>query len=79
MTLSLEQSVKEKLRALAKSWRSTFEELWGNLVLERFLARLYRSAYRAHFILKGETLLARYIPLILLLSTLALKICEKIA
>lgn len=41
MTTSLEQSVKEKLRTLAKTKRSTFAELWGNLVLERFLARLY--------------------------------------
>lgn len=63
MTTSLEQSVKEKLRTLAHSKRSTFAELWRNLVLERFLARLYGSAYRTHFILKGGSLLARYIPL----------------
>lgn len=63
MSTSLEQSVKERLRFLANERRTSFAELWRNLILERFLARLCQSRYKDHFILKGGTLLARYITL----------------
>jgi len=63
MTTSLEQSVKERLRLLARERNTSFAELWRNLILERFLARLCRSQYKDRFILKGGTLLARYITL----------------
>lgn len=63
MKSAIEQSIKEKIKALAKEREATFSELWRNLILERFLTRLARSPYREKFILKGGTLLARYIHL----------------
>ncbi len=39
------------------------QKLWRNLILERFLTRLARSHYRERFVLKGGTLLAKYIHL----------------
>ena len=63
MSKSLKQSMKERLKVVAKERDLTFEEVWHNLVLERFLARLCQSKYKTNFILKGGTLLARYIPL----------------
>ncbi len=61
MTTSLEQSVKERLRSIAQERRTTFANLWRNLILERFLVRLYKSNFKKHFVLKGGSLLARYI------------------
>ena len=48
---------------MAKERETTFAELWRNLILERFLTRLSRSFYREKFVLKGGTLLAKYIPI----------------
>ena len=55
--------MKERLRVVAKERNLTFAEIWHNLILERFLARLCQSKYKTNFILKGGSLLARYIPL----------------
>lgn len=63
MNRAQEQSIKERIRTLSKERDLTFAELWQNLILERFLARLYQSEYKKHFILKGGALLARYINL----------------
>lgn len=63
MKSAIEQSIKEKIKALAKERESTFVELWRNLILERFLSRLAKSPYKEKFILKGGTLLAKYIHL----------------
>ncbi len=63
MKSAIEQSIKEKIKALAKERESTFAELWRNLILERFLTRLANSSYKKKFILKGGTLLAKYIHL----------------
>lgn len=63
MNKALKQSIKERLRALAKERNLTFAEIWHNLILERFLARLCQSKYQTNFILKGGSLLARYIPI----------------
>ena len=63
MKSAIEQSIKEKIKALAKERESTFAELWRNLILERFLTRLAISSYKEKFILKGGTLLAKYIHL----------------
>ncbi len=60
---NLKQSIKERLRTLARERNLTFAEIWHNLILERFLARLCQSKYKTNFILKGGTLLARYIPI----------------
>lgn len=61
MKSAIEQSIKEKIKALARERETTFAELWRNLILERFLTRLARSSYREKFVLKGGTLLAKYI------------------
>ncbi len=61
MKSAIEQSIKEKIKALAKEREATFSELWRNLILERFLTRLACSSYKEKFILKGGTLLAKYI------------------
>ncbi|HEV8052849.1 MAG TPA: nucleotidyl transferase AbiEii/AbiGii toxin family protein [Parachlamydiaceae bacterium] len=63
MSNFLKQSMKERLRAVAKTRDLTFDEIWHNLILERFLARLCQSKYKSNFILKGGSLLARYIPI----------------
>jgi predicted nucleotidyltransferase component of viral defense system len=63
MSNSLKQSMKQRLRSVAKERDLTFDEIWHNLILERFLARLCQSKYKSNFILKGGTLLARYIPI----------------
>jgi predicted nucleotidyltransferase component of viral defense system len=63
MKSAIEQSIKEKLKVLAKERETTFAQLWSNLILERFLARLSQSSYRDKFVLKGGTLLAKYLPL----------------
>ncbi|MBM3191719.1 MAG: nucleotidyl transferase AbiEii/AbiGii toxin family protein [Chlamydiae bacterium] len=63
MKSAIEQSIKEKIKALAKERESTFAELWRNLILERFLTRLAKSSYKEKFILKGGTLLAKYVHL----------------
>ena len=63
MNIPIEQSVKEKIRSIAKVRNSSFAELWRNLILERFLARLCQSTYKGNFIFKGGALLARYLTL----------------
>ncbi len=63
MKSAIEQSIKDKIKVLTKERQTTFAELWRTLILERFLARLVRSPYREKFVLKGGTLLARYIPI----------------
>lgn len=63
MKSAIEQAVKEKIKALAKERETTFAELWRNLILERFLTRLARSTFRTKFVLKGGTLLAKYLPI----------------
>ena len=63
MKSAIEQSVKEKLKILAKEQETSFAQLWRNLILERFLTRLSQSPYRDKFILKGGTLLGKYIPI----------------
>lgn len=63
MSNSLKQSMKQRLKSITKERDLTFDEIWHNLILERFLARLCQSKYKGNFILKGGTLLARYIPI----------------
>jgi predicted nucleotidyltransferase component of viral defense system len=60
MKSSIEQSIKEKLKMLAKEREISFAQLWRNLILERFLTRLSQSSYRGKFVLKGGSLLAKF-------------------
>lgn len=63
MSESQEKSIKERLRTISEERDITFAQLWQNLILERFLVRLHRSARKDHFVFKGGSLLARYIDL----------------
>ncbi len=39
----------------------TFNEIWKQLLLERFLARLSHSIHHEQFIFKGDLLLSKYL------------------
>src|SRR5438105_2637792 len=58
-----EDSLKEKLKYIAKEKSQTFNQVWKQLLLERFLARLAYSAHHDKLIFKGGLLLAKYINL----------------
>jgi hypothetical protein len=53
-----EQALKDRLQAIAKEKAIPFNSCWKQLLLERFLARLSRSAHANLFIFKGGFLLA---------------------
>lgn len=54
MNKLLKQSIKERPRTVAKERNLTFAEIWHNLILERFLARLCQSKYKTNLVLKGQ-------------------------
>ncbi len=56
-----EFALKERLKHIAKEKKITFNEIWKQFLLERFLVRLSRSKYQEKFIFKGGLLLAKYI------------------
>lgn len=58
-----ESALKDRLKILAKDKARTFNEVWKQLLLERFLARLSRSPHHEHFIFKGGLLLAQRIQI----------------
>jgi predicted nucleotidyltransferase component of viral defense system len=58
-----EQSVKERVKKIAKSQNRTFGEIWQEVVLERWLVRLAKSSYREKFIFKGAMCLRSYMDL----------------
>lgn len=53
-----EQALKDRLQTIAKEKGIPFNACWKQLLLERFLARLARSAYADKLIFKGGFLLA---------------------
>ena len=53
-----EQALKDRLQTIAKERAIPFNACWKQLLLERFLARLGRSAHANKFIFKGGFLLA---------------------
>lgn len=63
MNKAIEQSIKEKVRVIAQKQGRTFNDVWQEVVLERWLARLASSPYRKHFIFKGAMCLLRYVEL----------------
>ena len=63
MTQANEQSVKEKVKAISKKQGRTFNDVWQEVVLERWLGRLAKSKYQKHFIFKGAMCLLRYVDL----------------
>lgn len=56
-----ETALKDRLKIIAKEKGLTFNEIWKQFLLERFLARLSRSKHQEKFIFKGGLLLAQYI------------------
>ena len=58
-----EAALKARLKIIAQEKLKTFNEIWKQLLLERFLARLSHSTHREQFIFKGGLLLAQYIDL----------------
>lgn len=63
MSQAVEQSIKEKVKQLAKVQGRTFSDTWQEVVLERWLARLASSPYRENFIFKGAMCLLNYVNL----------------
>ena len=63
MSIAKEQSVKERVKALSKKQGRPFNDVWQEVVLERWLSRLAKSEYRKSFIFKGAMCLLRYIDL----------------
>lgn len=60
-TKAIEQSTKEKVKSIAQKQSRTFNDVWQEVVLERWLARLAISPYTKNFIFKGAMCLLRYI------------------
>ena len=58
-----ETALKDRLKSIAKERGARFNEVWKQLLLERFLARLSNSHYHEKFIFKGGLLLAQYLVL----------------
>lgn len=54
-------ALKERIRAIADGKGVTYNEVWKQIILERFLARLSKSEYQDKFIFKGGLLLAQYL------------------
>lgn len=63
MSQAKEQSVKERVKIISKKQSRPFNDVWQEVVLERWLARLAKSQYRKNFIFKGAMCLLRYIEL----------------
>lgn len=60
MTKNIHQSVKDRLKNLARSSGRDYNFVSIQYMHERFLARLEQSAYKERFILKGALLLLAY-------------------
>lgn len=60
MSSNIEQSVKDRLRNIAKQSNKDYNFICIQYMQERFLARLEKSSHRNHFILKGALLLLAY-------------------
>lgn len=56
-----ESALKDRLKNIAKEKSISFNEIWKQFLLERFLARLSGSAHQDKFIFKGGLLLAQYL------------------
>ena len=63
MSQAKEQSIKEYVKAIAQKQGRTFNDVWQEVALERWLARLSKSKYRKNFIFKGAMCLLRYVEL----------------
>lgn len=60
MKTNFNQSLKDRLKNLAKAADRDYNYVCIQFMQERFLARLQKTEYRNHFILKGALLLLAY-------------------
>lgn len=58
-----EEALKSRLKVIANEKTKTFNQIWKQLLLERFLARLTNSNHQDKFIFKGGLLLANYLDI----------------
>ena len=58
-----EQALKERIKYIAQSEGRFFNQVWKDLILERFLVRLAYSSHKDQFIFKGGLLLSHYIQI----------------
>lgn len=58
-----EQALKERLKVIAKEKNTVFQDVWNQLLLERFLVRLAQSEFSEQFIFKGGLLLSKYLEI----------------
>jgi len=56
-------ALKDRLKVVASEKGITFNEVWKQMLLERFLARLSKSDHHNKFIFKGGLLLAQYLTI----------------
>lgn len=49
-----EAALKARLKTIAREKSVTFNEVWKQLLLEKFLARLANSSFREWFIFKAD-------------------------
>lgn len=58
-----EEALKSRLKIIAREREQPFNQIWKQLLLERFLARLANSDHQEKLIFKGGLLLASYIQI----------------
>lgn len=58
-----EDALKERIKFIAKEKGKSFNEIWKQLLLERFLSRISNSNHQEKFIFKGGLLLAQYLEI----------------
>lgn len=58
-----EDALKERIKFIAKEKNKTFQDVWKQLLLERFLSRVSISPHQDKFIFKGGLLLAQYLDI----------------
>lgn len=53
-----EEALKARLKIIAQAKAMTFNQIWKQLLLERFLTQLTQSKHNEKFIFKGGLLLS---------------------
>lgn len=57
------EALKARIKTISQEQNKSFNEIWKQLLLERFLARLAQSNHHDKFIFKGGLLLAQYLTI----------------
>ena len=60
---SIERSIKDRVKQIAKAQNRSFAEVWQSVILERWLIRMAHSPYQKYFIFKGGMCLNHYLKL----------------